>query len=341
MHSLALCSGLLLSAATAAAEVGGLYQATVPVANREDPTRLASFERSFADLIGRVTRIRDQQNPAVRALLAKPQLYVLQYEYAGGSDAEPLRLKILFDETRIREQLRQHGIATFGAERPELLLWLAAGEGATARLVGGDSDPELAPLLKNLATASGLPIQLPLGDLEDSQRLSAADLSAGDAARIKAASARYETPLILTGVLQTQADRHYTAEWRLYGPDRLEQWRTTAGTLPETLRAGLSGAYAWLADRLVPADFQVTESKLRVHGVGALDDVNRITGYLKKLPLVSAVEWLGVGPTEASFKLRSVGGRDALGQYLRLSGLFEPEPTEAQATNELVWRLRR
>jgi len=138
------CVGLW-AAAAGAAEVGGLYEATVPVSGQEEAPRADAVRVALREVLVRITGDRQAAgNPGLRAVLADAGRYVQQYRYQERRPpAQPpapgtqpgISLWVRFDEDLLNRQVRGAGMAVWGKVRPTVLFWLAVQEQQAAALI--------------------------------------------------------------------------------------------------------------------------------------------------------------------------------------------------------------
>lgn len=309
-----------------AAEVEGLYRIEASVQGRDDATRAQDLRRALERVLKRVASGPALASAAVRAMLAKPETYVLQFEYESRAEAGrtvPV-LRVDFDPARIADELRRHGHGVWGAERPELLVGLTLQDGPAYPALTAEKMPDLERQLDELSAATGLPVITPLWDLADQQALGAAEGGAGTAERIRQSAERYETDTVLTGRLAHPAGKDWTADWWLYRGDSPEHWRAQAADFRAILDTGLNGAYTRLAARLIPRDSAIASLELTVTGIATLDDANRVAAYLGKLSPVTQVEWQGIGSGDAAFRVKVRGGREAFRQAVAFGHSLRP-----------------
>jgi hypothetical protein len=335
------CAGLaLLCSQLIAAEVNGLYRVDLVLQSKNDSERADAFRRGLNQVLKRVVRTEDFTAVSARSGLAKPESFLTQFEYIGESrDGRPI-LRMDFDAKRIQEVLRKRGVEVWGSERPDILVWIVTENNQQTQLFSPEFMPDLDRILRELADETGLPIETPLGDLTDQQALRASDIVVGNESKIREASARYESRVILAGRLAAKSERGLETYWRLYLGPRQEYWQAKAADLREALNLGIAGAYTHLAAWSVPVSGDVDTLALRVLGIDSLDDTNRVTAYLGKLSPVTKVEWLAIGTGDAAFRVSVRGGRETLERALVLDDLLQPEASDPNSS-ELIYRLVR
>src|SRR5690606_25504380 len=137
--------------------------------------------------------------------------------------------RVEFNAARVSQALAQRNRPVWGPERPLTLLWVAFDDGFGERVLLGANDAGVAagsPLAELLQTTRaelaaaaderGLPIALPLLDLEDLQALTFTDVWGGFEEPIRAASARYGADSILIGRVRI-GDFGPEVQWLLLG----------------------------------------------------------------------------------------------------------------------------
>ena len=180
----------LLSLPALAAPVAGLYQVREPVADQQPESRDAAMQKALQTLVLRLTGdAKALQNPALEGLRKEPQQIVSQFGFEGDA------LLVEFDPASTDQQLRQAGLALWGANRPAILTWWLNEAPEGSQLVG--ESQSASALLREAAQHRGLPLRLPLADLSE-QALGSADvLLANDPQALREASERYGADALL------------------------------------------------------------------------------------------------------------------------------------------------
>ena len=100
--------------------------------------------------------------PGIGGYLKDPQQLISQYAFENGP---PLALVVDFDPTATGNALRAAGLPSWGANRPAVLAWWL-NESADGSSLVGDNQASAEPL-KRAAQNRGLPLRLPLADLDE------------------------------------------------------------------------------------------------------------------------------------------------------------------------------
>lgn len=320
------CSCASLSAAT----VENLYSVTVirnlePAPGQVPRTPEDEIRFAMGQLLSRVTgRLDAALEPALADLLQNAGAYV---EQSGLLDRETLL--VTFDQRAIEAALVARDQPIWGPERPLTLLWLAidAGQGERGILSAGealtDMSPEFAELQANLreelttvAEERGLPLSLPLMDLQDMSELSFIDIWGGFTQQVNQASERYGADAVLNGRARVTSFG-VNVQWTLLKDGG--QF-TLAGTF---VRDGLDR----LAD-LYAAEFGtlggVRSTLITVLGVETLDDYGRVIRYLESLSMLESVGLEEFVDSVLSIRVQSRGGSVVLERVLGLSTTLTP-----------------
>lgn len=328
----------MLSPPASAVRVDGLFEAEVEAAGRDSGARDAALARALETVLARLTGGRTSlQSAAAADLLESPGRYVEQYRYreVAREDGEQERLLLWaqFDGVSLARDIRRAGLPYWGAERPDMLAWLAVDERGRRYLVA-ESGGEVAELVRRAARRHGLPLALPLMDVEDRRAVEFTDVWGGFSDRIQAASQRYRPQALLSARLERRAGGDWRADWQLVnGANRLA-WSAHAQTLDALLDAGAAEAAARLAQRYAVVSTASGMRTLVVEGVQSLDDYARVSAYLAGLSPVDRVDVLRVAPGTVEFNLLLSADERSLRQLIALGRVLR------QSEDPAVWRFR-
>jgi hypothetical protein len=197
-----------------AATLDDLYQVREPVASQQPDARDEALRSAFDTLVVRLTGRADAiGSPAISELRRDPQQVVSQYGYEND------RLVVDFDPLSTERGLKQAGLPLWGASRPAILTWwLDQAEDGSNNLTGDNQTNSQA--LRNAAQYRGLPLRLPLADLEEQLLATPESLADPAGGALTNASQRYESDGVLA-VQASQQDGQWRADWQLaLGNDR-------------------------------------------------------------------------------------------------------------------------
>ncbi|VXA79820.1 MULTISPECIES: DUF2066 domain-containing protein [Aeromonas] len=251
----ALCCGL--SFMVSAAQVTDLYQGKAPTSG----DMVAAQSQALGDVLVKVTGKRDiLTQPDVVKALAAPGDYVQHYGY---QDVGPVKfLKADFNVAKVNALISQSKFALLGPARPQMALWLVINEGER-RILPDQSSDGWASALRTQSQAMGLPVSIPLMDLDDNMAVNATDVWGRFAAPILQASQRYGAEMVVLGKLTPEGDK-WSIDWGLYGPK-------AGGELAELTRGSSSGTQAEVAQHFADelAAWLVQNYGARISGVAS------------------------------------------------------------------------
>ncbi len=325
---------LMVTGSISAAVFENLYSVTVPLNSAVSPGRRLQTDDEYSrfamsELLIRVTGQLDAPaNPALADLVRDADSYVVQ---RGNPDRD--NLLIVFDASGLRDALTRRNQPVWGEERPLTLLWVAIDGGPGERgILAADASPivrgealedaatGLREELRTVARQRGLPVTLPLMDLEDMGALDFIDVWGGFSERLRRASARYAPDALLVGRIRLSGADMEVAGWTLLrGSDR----RLLPG---DAARSGLDG----LAD-IFAGEFSgiggTVSARVTVVDVENLDDYGRVVSYLESLSVLQSVQLERMVGTDLTLRVEARGGAEVLNRVLALSDVLTKLPS--------------
>jgi hypothetical protein len=203
-----------------------------------------------------------------------------------------------------------------------VLIWLATERNGRRSLLNPDNEPQVREILEARAAQRGMPLQLPLMDLQDQAALSAADLWADYGTAIRAASQRYPYDVILTGRLRQVDGGRWRADWTLWERHRQQTFSSAALPWDAALQSGVDGAQDRLAARYVPSGEGDGPQRLRVRivGIDSLDAYGRLMQLLARQEGVARIGLYDVDSDSLVADMWVRGSTSALARALALGG---------------------
>ena len=340
---------LWMSAQLPAVEIAGLYDAQVEVVDRASQTFRGATQDALAEVIVRVSGdSRAIESPDIVAALSKPDRYLLQFGYeklppresrltgAGtgslfsetlllGSNEEfealpELLLKLQFDERAINQLLRRAGLPIWASSRPEVLLWLGAEQNGQRQLVSPSSTINLSDALLKEGERRGLPLSMPIYDLQDQAVVSIGDIWGLFTDRLIEASNRYPSTGILMAKVYQNNDGQWQGSWVLHVEGRSE-WFDSQGANADD---AIAQAIDWAADQMA-ARFAILASgddsdavELQITGIDQLRSYAQVSEYLDGLVAIRRVEMKAIQGGKLTFQVYLESDKEQFQQALRL-----------------------
>jgi len=204
------------------------------------------------------------------------------------------------------------------------------GERAGQRvLLNLENEPQARAAVLIRAQQRGMPLQLPLMDLEDQGKLTPADLWSDYQPGIRLASARYPHQSVLAGRLSAQRGRKWIGAWSLIDRDGSYSFQTPAQGLDEALVFAIDQAQNLLAARYAPmpgAGASGSGTLVRFSDVYDLAAYGRLLALLDALEPISQVALRGAKQDSFLFELQLRGGEQDLARALEAGGQVVAEP---------------
>ncbi|HAW93722.1 MULTISPECIES: DUF2066 domain-containing protein [unclassified Arsukibacterium] len=295
-----LCSNL-----ASAVEVSNLYVADVSA----DQSQRQWQSNALTQVITRLTGMTDlSAYPAIANELDNAGKYVKQFESVRSNGTS--RLKVLLDAKLINVLLQQQGIAIWGAHRPEILVWIVQQQ-AGNRFFLRQPDNELVQLLRQSLVEHGIPVTLPLYDMDDLMVLTETDVWAGFWQAIGHASNRYRPDMIMTLALDDvseDGEKLMRLSWQRQSPvpgtnqTRIVRNEITAAERSDLVRefsATLTGELA--AEQAVVLQAEPNTYHLAVTNLQSLADVVAVETLLNRVLGVASVTLSEYSANEARF----------------------------------------
>ncbi|WP_413164666.1 DUF2066 domain-containing protein [Aeromonas salmonicida] len=311
----ALCCGL--SFMVSAAQVTDLYQGKAPTSG----DMVAAQSQALGDVLVKVTGKRDiLTQPDVVKALAAPGDYVQHYGY---QDVGPVKfLKADFNVAKVNALISQSKFALLGPARPQMALWLVINEGER-RILPDQSSDGWASALRTQSQAMGLPVSIPLMDLDDNMAVNATDVWGRFAAPILQASQRYGAEMVVLGKLTPEGDK-WSIDWGLYGPkaggELAELTRgSSSGTQAEVAQHFADELAAWLVQNYGARISGVASSQtLVVEGLSGIDGMITVQKMLQGMVSVTKVTIGKLEGDKVTFDLSLQGDKAELIRGLQL-----------------------
>ena len=252
----------LVSLASHAENVKGLYQVRQPVSSQSPEVRDQATQAALDTLVLRLTGDpKAAQNPGLAAIRKDPQQIISQYGFDAGP---PEVLKVDFDPATTEAALRRAGLSLWGANRPSILGWWLNDSAEGSSLVG-DGQSSAAPL-RRAAQHRGLPLRLPLADLSEQLVATAPNLEGNDAAPLRDASERYNADALLA-VHAHEEGGQWQAKWHLWLGDQKEAGSVQGADQAAVADAVMLAISQRLAPRFVVKPGVAGEQLLEVQGM--------------------------------------------------------------------------
>lgn len=330
-------AGLYLSSVVAhAVEVKNLFETEVAVEDQSTARRGDAFQAALGNVLIKLSGARDILTaPDVELIVQKAARYVRRYHYFDkpldktpgvvspqeSPEAKQLYISVEFDGEALQRALREAGLPVWSANRPQVLVWLGVVQGRQRFIVSEDSGEQIGNLLMEAGRRRGVPLILPLMDLEDRRRVAFVDISAGFTDNLSQASERYNTGTVLIGHMNIGRGGDWVAEWTVLRDRVSASWRESDVDLRQAIDSGVDGLADILASRYAHSSSggELVEYIVAVENVTSLDDYAAALTYMDKLVFVEDVTPVSLKSGQVHYR---VAMRGALRELERSLGLM-------------------
>lgn len=342
-----------LAQAAGAAELD-LYRGTVPVADQSPEQRQLAIREALNQVLIRVSGRRQAPSIAdtasdelqIERYIQRSQ-YLRTYNYPELTSLselpqkEPrLELSVVFAQDFVESLLTRNNLPLWDRSRSEVLLWLVVDTPEGPAMIIDENNPALE-LLRASSERRGVPLMLPLMDLDDQIHFNAPTAWAAHRGSFRLASQRYGSEATLLGRLETPFPGLWQARWSLLKSGRITEWSSRGSDLDAVLAGGVDrvadelgreyGVYVSAADQ--------NEVILTVSGISDLAAYDRVMDYVSELTVVTQAAPVELQADRMQVALSLRGGRQTLVQLLNRGGVLERDP-QALGVNDLRYQLR-
>lgn len=308
---------VVLSAAVSAGQVTDLYQADVAA----DGNTAQWQQQALLQVLVRVSGNAEiSAEPAIAAELKQASGYIKQFEAVRHADGN--RMRVLLDATKVNQLLQQHGIAVWGALRPDILVWLVQQDNGNRTFVR-QQEQRLNTAMRQAFHQAGLPLLQPLYDMDDLLNLSETDVWAGFWQQINQASARYNTDVVVTvtvdKVLQDDSQL-YRLNWQRQDNGRTYRDEVTAAdedALMQHFAATLSTQLAQQYASVMLSDG--TDYILEIQQLNSLSELVQVHRLLQQVVGIADVTITRFNSGTAQYRLHSNISAEGLLNALRFN----------------------
>ncbi len=337
-----LCSPLTVSVA---AEVNNLYDAEVQVASQSPQDRNAAISQALAQVLVKVTgNAAAARQSALNPLLSNASQYVLKFTYrlSESSDEELRFIRVYFDALSVNQQIRQAGLPVWGTSRPQLIVWVGVQQGRSREMLMPDTNPAISGGIRRLADQYGIPVLMPLMDLEDQSAVTTSDLWGSFSSPLQKASSRYLSDLIVVLRLNTDSKGYTKSSWSMVANNDSTDWNINAASLDEALSQGMQKLAGLVAAAYAPAGGNSVERiNIQIGNVNNFAALVKTQRYLQNLESVESLLLRSLGNGNAVMTVNLRGGLQSFEQAVSLSGFIEPatetlQPIVMQAPTPVI-----
>lgn len=320
-----------------AVDIKGLYEVEVPVFSQAKNERKAAMRRGMLQVLIKISGSSEIPfTQGIPEVLENAASYVEQFRYSAWPASRPAPpvfeggntpnkiLWVRYDEQALNKILQNRGLPIWGRSRPVVLIWLAVEDRGERYLLGNDTNEEMKRLFDAESKRRGMPILLPLLDLQDQVAIRVLDVWGDFQEEILQASVRYQTKAVLRGRLFRDGYEGWLAKWTLYEDGERVHWESRGasqgaifGDAIDNVASRLSARYAQVINEAGSDAFFIS-----VKNVTNLKDYARIVKYLSSLALVTDASAVQFDADTARFRIDIEGAEQGVVQTIELGNVL-------------------
>lgn len=325
-----LCFAALILIATSswAKPVSGLYDARVPVPDQQLVSRQHGAKQGLIEVVQKVSGFTvPADNEVILKALEIADQYLYQYSYEAVQKDEwdasippgSSWLKMRFEAQSIQRIIKAANLPLWGNNRPTVLLWLIKEERGRSVLIDG-ADDNASKAVANASQVRGVPVVLPVYDLEDSIRLPQESLWGLFSGSILEASKRYDAESVMAARVYKNSKGNWVGQWRFYFKEREFNYEFETQELSQQVLSGLSASAEVLANTFAikPNDARSDVLAIKVRNIDNLKQYAAVVNYLEDLTITKKVFVAGLKGSDMELKLTLSGSLSQLKQVLAL-----------------------
>ncbi|WP_279247007.1 DUF2066 domain-containing protein [Candidatus Litorirhabdus singularis] len=312
--------------ALAAEVVSNLYQAEVVVENHGRPALQSGMQEALALVLVKVSGRREVlEEEALASMLAAAQDYVQQYQYVRG-DNDQLRLQVEFSAALVNDNLTTARLPLWSATRPAVLVWVVVNDNGGRRFASAETDSELLAQIDKAFDQRGVPLVLPLLDIEDALAIAVDDVWEFDSAKISTASERYSVNNILVGQLHQIPGDRWMGEWQYLWQENSYSSSDYGVSLTTIAGAGAALSAEKMAQRYAveATSESAAQVRVQVQGLANYADYRGALSYLAAIDLVDAALVEFVTEDVVVFSVQAPLQLTQLSRLIELGGRMQP-----------------
>ncbi|MCW1720566.1 DUF2066 domain-containing protein [Pseudoalteromonas sp. A3] len=308
-----------------AVEVTDLYQDILKVDDKSRDTRLAASRKALLNVLVKVSGDESaDQNKLAQQRTKNISDYMLKFEYDEKANGQ-LNLVVKFEARKINELIKELNLPLWGVQRPLVAIWLGIEDNWRRELVTQESYPQLEQLIYDKAGRRGLPVVVPLLDLQDRRLVGIPEVWGNFSEPVEEASRRYSAERSITARMYQEPDSEtWILDWRftnddLFDSNRLEgDKQQIVGQMIDRLALGLANEYAIDPN----AYYEQAAATLTLKGTQSFVDIELAKRRLQSLSVVTQATIMRKTPEFVEFKLNHTGSVGDLKKGLGLDSAF-------------------
>lgn len=301
-----------------------LYHGQMPVNDQSTSSRNKAikvlFEQTLIKVSGK-SNIADY--PEMKSTIKSALSYASEFSFNNVKGVT--YLDVQFSESLIDQLLRNNGITLWDVRRPTAMLWLVYEDDKGQRqLINSQLKDELFVTAKKIANDRGIPLLLPLWDLDDQLEVSITDLWGQFESKVANANARYVSDYMILAKVSSQGFGQQVS-WNIYKMSSvvdafgqtLSEIKIAGNDETETVEEAVYEIINQSTDYFV-SQYSVDTSKevgelfITLNNIDSLQTYVDVVKYLKSIKAVDQLTMVNNKGQEYQFKVKLIGNKQSM-----------------------------
>jgi len=337
----------LLATNSFATDVADVYQSQMRVSSQTEQEKQLLTPELLRQVILKIVGDRATLDVVdLSPVLSRSADFIEQYHYLkiepkqqDLTQPDQLALSISFNKPALDKALVGLALPIWSESRPDVILWLAIDDNGSKALLGAESESIFVTDVMDSAQLRGLPVLLPVMDLQDQSQVRFADVWAGFSENVELTSQRYGAAISVMAKLSI-SNGQARIQWQTKLNNRIESWQSR-GETSTAIKAGIEE----LTDRISRQYTQVITSdfarnyELQISGINNYSDFDRVMAYLEKRQYVSDVELTSLAADTMTVTISLKGDIAAFKQALAIDRVLTEDRFEQLGSGVLIYNL--
>jgi hypothetical protein len=321
-----------------AAQQSDLYRVEWPVMDRSQQAYQEALLASFKEVVVRASGTQRALDAFyVQESYKKLPSFIRTYQYlplpkSDEPNAPKYNLVFHFDANAIRRLLQDAAVPMWSGSQPVTVMWIAYEDNFERKVLNSATPTEDSILqsMKRQVERRGLPVVLPLMDLEDELAVTSSDIWGLFPEPIMNTSIRYGSDAVFAGRLVNQGSG-WSGRFLLNVNNQPVYQDFEAETSDNLLLQAID----WLGESLcnvycVAESFTVNQWRLLIQDVGSFYSYRKLMDYLESLSAIRRVELAQLKGRSIMVNVDLVGDVESLIQAIELDRKLLPETDKQQ-----------
>ena len=248
----------------------------------------------------------------------------------------PYLLDVSFEPSIVEAKMAELGVPIWGSVRPSVLVWLVREHEGERTLVGTSDAGELVEPLLSLGELRGVPLYLPVADLQDVSAVNVDDIWGLFPESVDLASERYRADAVVMMRVYQSDSGLWSGNWLLNLKQSFETGSRYDSELPELLESLVSDLAGILSSRYAVSKLpgeQGSVLELEVSQINSFADYVEIQRYLTELPPVASMTMKWVRSGRAAYQVTLIGSKDQFFEHVDLGGRLRKDLSTVNKLN--------